>query len=140
MRARPGKDRSYRDTRAIFSANTASRIGDFSHSYRAAKDYWLQQLHSARKQGQNIALWGGGSKASAFLSQIDQLDQIKYVVDVNPNKQGKYIPGGGQEVVPPDFLKTQKVDRIIAMNAAYRDEIAAKLQELGCEAELLLLR
>ena len=43
------------------------------------------------------------------------------MVDINPQRHGKYIIGSGQEVVAPEFLKEYKPDLVVAMNNAYVD-------------------
>jgi hypothetical protein len=39
-------------------------------------------------------LWGAGTKAVGFLNMLDIFsgDGIKYVVDVNPRKSGRFVP------------------------------------------------
>ena len=43
--------------------------------------------------GSNIcAIWGAGAKGFTFLNILDKnASLIKYVVDINPKKQNKYI-------------------------------------------------
>jgi hypothetical protein len=58
-----------------------------------------------RSEGKKLFVWGGGSKAVSFLTTLDLNDQIDYVVDVNPYKHGKFIPGTGHAVKSPETLK-----------------------------------
>ena len=44
---------------------------------------------------------------------------IEYVVDINTFRQGKFMPGTGQEIVAPAFLAQYRPDLVIAMNPMY---------------------
>jgi hypothetical protein len=48
---------------------------------------------------------GSGSKYIAFLSALRMMDRVQYIVDINPHRHRKFIPGIGKEIVSPDFLK-----------------------------------
>jgi len=82
-------------------------------------------------------LWGGGSKAVAFLTTLAVFQQIEYVVDINPYKHGTFLAGTGQEVVPPAFLREYQPAAVVAMNPVYRGEIEQILTTMGIAAELM---
>jgi hypothetical protein len=58
------------------------------------------------------------------------------VTDINPNRQGYFMPGTGHEIVPPSALAEIKPDLVIAMNRIYREEIQAELDRLGVDCRL----
>ncbi|MBU2091928.1 MAG: methyltransferase, partial [Alphaproteobacteria bacterium] len=62
---------------------------------------------------------------------------IDCVVDVNPGKQGRYIPGTGHPIVAPDSLPARGVRSAILMNPNYRDENLALLDSAGIAVELI---
>ena len=64
---------------------------------------------------------------------------LDYVVDVNPHKCGLYIPGTGQEVVSPEFLRQYRPDALLLTNPNYRDEISRQVAALDIAPELLLI-
>jgi ABC-type hemin transport system substrate-binding protein len=68
---------------------------------------------------------------------LQPADAIRGVVDINPRKHGKYVPVTGHPIVPPEALRDIRPDAVIVMNPIYGDEIRAKLDELGIQAELL---
>jgi SAM-dependent methyltransferase len=86
---------------------------------------------------QKTVIWGSGSKGVAFLTTLRLTGEIEYVVDINPYKHGKYMPGTGQKIVSPHFLKEYKPHRIIVMNQIYSDEILKELERLNIRAELI---
>ena len=63
-------------------------------------------------------------------------DRIQSVVDINPRKHGKYVPGTGQPVVGPKDLVDSPPDIVLVMNPIYRDEIAGLIAELGITADV----
>ena len=53
-----------------------------------------------------LILWGGGSKAVAFLTTLDVREGIEYAVDINPRRSGTFLAGTGQEIVAPGSWRT----------------------------------
>jgi SAM-dependent methyltransferase len=84
-----------------------------------------------------VALWGSGSKGVAFLTTLGLDREIACVVDVNPHRQGRFMPGTGHPIVAPSHLIDNPPTHVVAMNPAYREEIRASLRDLGVVAEVL---
>jgi hypothetical protein len=82
-------------------------------------------------------IWGSGSKGVAFLTTLGLVQEIEYAVDINPYRQGKFMPGTGQQIVSPEFLKSYRPDMIIVMNPIYCREIQSELRRLHVSAEIL---
>lgn len=88
----------------------------------------------------SIVVWGAGGKGIAALASAPTLHGIKYVVDSDPFKQGKFLPGSGLLVNSPDVLfKDQTVDLLLITNLAYTDEILAILKEKGFSKKAMVL-
>ena len=83
--------------------------------------------------------WGAGSKAVAFLTTLGLTSEIDVLVDVNPHKRGRFMPGTGHEVIGPDDLVARRPDCIVVMNPIYVDEIRRDLAARGLTPELLTL-
>ena len=66
-------------------------------------------------------------------------NQVQYVVDINPHRHGKFIPGVGKEIKSPKFLQDYQPDQIIVMNAIYCNEIQKMLDGMGVGAEIIPL-
>ena len=73
----------------------------------------------------------------SFVNMLKIGDELPNIVDINPHKQGRHVSGTGQEIVAPDFLKVFKPGKVILMNPIYREEVEAKLKELGVVATLM---
>ena len=83
----------------------------------------LQTFTAAeRKAGRRVAAWGAGGKGIASLTAAGLTD-LAYVIDSDPHKQGKRLPGVGLLVVPPSYLAQEPVASIILTALAYRQEI-----------------
>ncbi|WP_413165772.1 class I SAM-dependent methyltransferase [Capilliphycus salinus ALCB114379] len=109
----------------------AESIIQFSTKFHQKLDFWKNQLESFKKAGKRVVNWGAGSKGVMFLNFLNVQNYIEYIVDINPRKQGMYVPGTGQKIVSPDFLKQYKPDVVIVMNPIYRDEIQTMLENMG---------
>ncbi|NBD31928.1 MAG: methyltransferase domain-containing protein [Cyanobacteria bacterium] len=111
----------------------------FTEKINPKLNEWKQHLEEAKLNSKKVVVWGSGSKCVAFLTTLDTIDTIQYVVDINPHRHGKFIPGVGKEIMPPEFLKEYQPDEIIIMNSIYRDEIQNMLDEMGVTTQLLQL-
>lgn len=112
-------------------------IIEFPRKYQIQLEFWRHALTSMSHR--RIVLWGAGSKGVMFLNLLQIKDEIKFVVDVNPRKQGMFIPGTGQQIVPCEFLLRYKPEVVILMNPIYKAEIKETLRELGLKPDFLTL-
>jgi hypothetical protein len=111
----------------------AEKVDRFAKTVPAQHAAWKKRLDDWSEQGQKVVLWGSGSKAVSFLTTLGITDELQFVVDINPHRQGMFMPGTGHAIVSPDFLASYKPDRVIIMNPIYRWEIAEMLKERGVE-------
>jgi SAM-dependent methyltransferase len=99
--------------------------------------WWRDRLWQACAEKKRVVIWGSGSKCVAFMTTLGVKDEIDYVVDINPYRHGKFIPGAGKKIMAPEFLKSYQPDLTIVMNPAYCSEIKQKLDEMDVETEIL---
>ena len=114
-------------------------IGQSRRALNTGRTRWTHYLQDCAREKREVVLWGGGSKAAAFLNTVENSDMIRRVIDINPHKHGAYIPGTGQQVVSPGDLVRHKADVVILMNPVYQAEVQDSLDRMGCRAELLTL-
>lgn len=100
------------------------------------RQFWSDFIGRRHAEGRRIAIWGGGSKCVSFLTSNDVASEVTQVVDINPYKQGRYLPGTGHRVGAPEELMKVPPDTVIAMNPIYLDEIGSQIARLGLECEL----
>jgi hypothetical protein len=85
-----------------------------------------------------VALWGAGAKGVTFANLIDSERQdLDCIVDLNPEKQGHYVPGTGHPIVSYRDLCERGVTAAILMNPNYRQENLALLQDAHANVRLI---
>jgi hypothetical protein len=94
-------------------------------------------LLSARVRGTPVVLWGAGARGVSLMNSLEDATLIHCAVDINPNKQGKFMAGTGHEIVAPQCLRDINPGVVIVMNPIYTAEIAAELESLGLQCELV---
>ena len=93
---------------------------------------WKTDIGRWKESGKRVVVWGSSSKGVSFLTTLGLTEaEVGYVVDINPHRQGKFMPGSGHEIVGPEAMRDYKPDVAIVMNPIYCDEIAADLARLG---------
>lgn len=116
---------------------TVTRAREFGAAVRETIESWNRRLASLKAQGKRVVIWGSGSKGVAFLTALRDPDAVSWVVDINPYRQGMFMPGTGHKVVAPEFLRIARPDIVVVMNPIYLREISEQLQTLGIQSELL---
>jgi len=111
-------------------------VESFAETCTTRMAYWRDRICADLARDRRTVLWGSGSKGVSFLTTMGMVDEIEFVVDVNPYRHGKYMPGTGQRIVAPEFLVDYEPETIIVMNPVYCEEIQRDLDRLGVEAKL----
>lgn len=136
VEARPGRGRPGARPDAAALAKLTELVASFGDHVRRLTTGWEARLRDLVARGP-VAVWGAGSKGVTFLNLVAAGREVSYVVDVNPNKDGLYVPGTGQRVVHPDALRGQPLDTVLVMNPLYVEEIQRTLADLGSSATVL---
>lgn len=93
-----------------------TRMRDFYNRY----DEMLRTDYA----GQRVAIWGAGAKGVTFANLLDpDSTLISAIVDVNPRKAGKFLPGSGHPIIDPSTFLNNPADVLLIMNPNYEDEI-----------------
>ena len=100
---------------------------------------WKKIVEDRTAAGKRVVIWGSGSKGVSFLAALSNNALIGHVVDINPNRQGKFMVGTGHPIVGPKDLETIKPDTVIVMNSVYKAEITEMLASHGLAPEVLAL-
>ena len=99
--ARPGETAAHHDQDAAAIKRVVALASRFDQQFKATVSYWSALIRGAIRARRRVALWGSGAKGTMFLNLVPAGAKIDVVVDLNPRKQGMYIPGTGQRVVCP---------------------------------------
>jgi len=117
-------------------ARVTEAVERFADRSREKRDRWSDLFAEVDSRNQTAVLWGAGSKGVTILNAISAAaDATEYVVDINPQKQGKHVAGAGHKIVPPSFLREYRPDLVVLMNGIYEDEIRQTVEELGLRPE-----
>ncbi|MBN1464488.1 methyltransferase domain-containing protein [candidate division KSB1 bacterium] len=114
-------------------------VADFTAHIKTKLKDWRDTLERFRRDNKKIAIWGSGSKCVAFLTTLKSDVEIDCIVDINPHRHFKFIPGLGLPVSPPATLRDVRPDVLLIMNPIYEREIAAELYEMDLQPLLLCL-
>jgi hypothetical protein len=98
---------------------------------------WKQKIEQTYKKGKRAVIWGSGSKCVSFMTTLGIRDEIEYIVDINPYRQGKFIPAVGKEIVSPKFIKEYNPDLVIVMNSIYLNEIRKMINDMDLNPEVV---
>jgi len=105
---------------------------DFYASLQQSMNYIKRQLLefllTAQAKGEQVVAYGAAAKGNTLLNYCGvRPDLLAYVVDRNPAKQGKYLPGSRIPVVPEACLAVDRPPWIVILPWNIRDEVAAQL-------------
>jgi hypothetical protein len=84
------------------------------------------KIDALRAQGRRLVVWGMATKGVMFANLLDPARQrIDHCIDINVNKQGKYIPLSAHRIEPPAALASAAAKQlaVIVMNPVYQDEV-----------------
>jgi hypothetical protein len=89
----------------------------------------LSFLISAKAAGKKVAAYGAAAKGNTLLNYAGiRADLIEFVVDRNPAKKGKFLPGSRIPIWDEAVLKQVKPDYLIVLPWNIKDEIASQLE------------
>jgi len=91
----------------------------------------LRQFLLARKSaGRKLAAYGAAAKGTMLLSALGiGRDVLDFVVDRNPGKQGRFLPGTHLPIYPPERLLTEAPDDVLLLTWNIADEILSQQAE-----------
>ncbi|MCB0631383.1 MAG: methyltransferase domain-containing protein [Saprospiraceae bacterium] len=103
----------------------------FSAAFLNGQKTWNETFDGWKHKKFRVALWGAGMRGINFLSAFPRHDIISLVLDINPHRQGKFLPTSAFEVKAPEALSGQDIDVLIISNATYKQEIMEHARSLG---------
>lgn len=80
------------------------------------KNDFLTFLLEVKRQGKTVGAYGAAAKGNTLMNYAGaRPDLISYVVDRNPAKQGKFMPGSRIPIVDESRLQVEKPDYVIIL-------------------------
>ncbi|MBK6632538.1 MAG: class I SAM-dependent methyltransferase [Betaproteobacteria bacterium] len=106
----------------------AATYAGFQARADRVKNDFLAFLLQAKREGKTLAAYGAAAKGNTLLNYAGvRPDLIPFVVDRNPAKQGKYLPGSRIPIVGEERLKEARPDCIVILPWNLREEIIEQL-------------
>ena len=100
----------------------------FQEQAERVKNDLLAFLVELRRSGKRIAAYGAAAKGNTLLNFAGvRPDLLAYVVDLNPAKQDKYLPGSHIPIVAEATLRDDKPEYILILPWNLKTEVSAQL-------------
>lgn len=113
------------------------RLATFARRANTLIGQWRHRLEALADAGKTVVSWGSAGRGITFLNAARARGKVHAVVDINPDRQGRYIPGTGQQVIAPEALVDLNPDVVILTNTTYAPEIKQQVQALGLHPAFL---
>lgn len=106
----------------------ADHYRDFQGRTNRVKYELVRFLLDAKRDGKGVAAYGAAAKGNTLLNYAGiRADLIDFVVDRNPAKQGKYMPGSRIPILPEERLKQEKPDYVLILPWNLKSELEVQL-------------
>ena len=108
--------------------STAAYYEGFQPRVDAIRDGLLAFLDRAEAEGRSVAAYGAAAKGNTLLNYCGiGADRVAFVVDANPHKQGRYLPGSRVPIVDESRLRRDRPDYVLVLPWNLMGEISAQL-------------
>jgi len=85
-------------------------------------------LVEAKRAGKTVAAYGAAAKGNTLLNYAGvRPDLLPYVVDRNPAKQERFLPGSRIPIVVESCIRDDRPDYVVILPWNLRNEVVAQL-------------
>jgi 2-polyprenyl-3-methyl-5-hydroxy-6-metoxy-1,4-benzoquinol methylase len=107
---------------------SAAYYQGFQRKAEGVKNAFLRFLLEAAESGKMVAAYGAAAKGNTLLNFAGvRPDLIRFVVDANPAKQGKFLPGSHIPIVAEERLHEQEPAFVVLLPWNLRSELRERL-------------
>jgi SAM-dependent methyltransferase len=100
----------------------------FQRAAETIKDDLLRFLVDARRDGIRVGAYGAAAKGNTLLNFAGvRPDLLPYVVDRNPAKAGRFMPGSRIPIVGEERIRADRPDVILILPWNLKDEVMGQL-------------
>jgi 2-polyprenyl-3-methyl-5-hydroxy-6-metoxy-1,4-benzoquinol methylase len=101
---------------------------DFQIRTNRIKYELIRFLLDAKRDGKRVAGYGAAAKGNTLLNYAGiRADLLDFVVDRNPAKQDKYMPGSRIPIASEECLKREKPDYVLILPWNLKNELVVQL-------------
>ena len=106
----------------------AAYYAEFQAATDRVKNDFLAFLLEAKRQGKSVAAYGAAAKGNTLMNYAGvRPDLISFVVDRNPAKQDKFMPGSRIPIVAESTLTERKPDYVVILPWNLKHELMEQL-------------
>lgn len=112
----------------VAGITTTGFYADFQTKADQVKNDFLAFLVEAKRTGKKVAGYGAAAKGNTLLNYAGvRPDLLPYIMDRNPAKQDKFLPGCRIPIVAEVDLKQTKPDYVVILPWNLREEVVKQL-------------
>ena len=101
---------------------------NFQEKVNRIKDDLIRFLIEAKQAGKTVIAYGAAAKGNTLLNFAGiRPDLLPYVVDKNPAKQRKFMPGSRIPIVNEEIIRSEKPDYILILPWNIKQEVVIQL-------------
>ena len=102
----------------------------YQERWEPFRQAFVGYLRQHQERSGQVAMYGGGCRACCLINFAGIGPYLTYVLDDQPEKQGKYLPGSHLPIVPGELLEEDPVDLcLLAVNAENEEKVMSKHRE-----------
>ncbi|MGI0086674.1 MAG: methyltransferase domain-containing protein [Nitrosotalea sp.] len=114
-----------------FGLTNTSTYSNFPKQVNIVKRKIWQFFVDAKNEGKTIVGYGAPAKGNTLLNFCGiGSDFIEYTVDINPHKQGLYLPGTHIPIKSPEEIPQTKPDYLLILAWNLKDEIITQMSHI----------
>ncbi len=103
----------------------------FAEAVRATKRRLLRFLIDVRERGERVVGYGAPAKGNTLLNYCGiREDLLAYTVDLNPRKQGRFLPGTHIPIHSPERIAETRPEWVLILPWNLRDEIVSQMAHI----------
>jgi 2-polyprenyl-3-methyl-5-hydroxy-6-metoxy-1,4-benzoquinol methylase len=103
----------------------------FGEQTEETKRGLLDFLRKVKRDGKSVVGYGAPAKGNTLLNYCGiGTDIIDYTVDLNPHKQGRFLPGSHIPIYTPDRINETRPDYVMILPWNLREEIMSQLERI----------
>lgn len=111
-----------------FGMTSKAFYAGFQHRTEKIKKAFLSFLLESKHRGAKVVAYGAAAKGNTLINYAGvRPDLLKWVVDRNPSKRGKFLPGSRIPIVDEACLKSERPDFVVILPWNLKDEIKSQL-------------
>ena len=108
--------------------SSAGYYSCFQEGAEETKNSFLRFLLDSRSTRRSVAAYGAAAKGNTLMNYAGvRPDLVRFVVDRNPAKQGKYMPGSRIPIVDESLLNSEKPDYVVILPWNLKVEVMQQL-------------